>query len=70
MSRVVTPAAPATGIQPIKVPLDKVAQRAYEKWVKGGMRHGRDVHDWLEAEAELRTEMSRTSIHASAPGRR
>jgi hypothetical protein len=43
------------------VPHDKIAMRAYEKWVKRGRQHGRDKQDWLEAEAELRAEHSRTS---------
>jgi hypothetical protein len=43
-----------------KVPHDKIAMRAYEKWCKRGRPHGTDKQDWLEAEAELRAEMSRT----------
>jgi hypothetical protein len=43
-----------------KLPHDKVAQRAYEKWCKRGCTHGNDRQDWLEAEAEIRAEMSRT----------
>jgi hypothetical protein len=44
----------------MKLPHDKVAQRAYEKWCKRGCSHGHDRQDWLEAEAEIRAEMSRT----------
>jgi hypothetical protein len=44
----------------MKVPHEKIAQRAYEKWCKKGCQHGTDKQDWLEAEAELRAEMSRT----------
>lgn len=30
-----------------------IAQRAYERFVARGMRHGYDVEDWLAAEREL-----------------
>jgi hypothetical protein len=59
MSRVTTP-PPAPGLvgQPgQQIPQEKIAQRAYEKWLKRGCTHGRDVQDWTEAEAELRAEM-------------
>jgi hypothetical protein len=45
---------------PVKVPHDKIAMRAYEKWCQRGRPHGTHVQDWLEAEAELKTEYSRT----------
>jgi len=65
MSRTVTPqqSHPSnTGsMSTIKVPQDKIAQRAYEKWCKRGCQHGTDKQDWLEAEAELRAEMARTA---------
>lgn len=41
------------------VPTEKVAMRAYQKWLQSGCQHGCDKQHWLEAEAELRTEMSR-----------
>jgi hypothetical protein len=64
MSRVVTPpqTQPAT---PIKIPHDKIAMRAYEKWVKRGRPHGSDVQDWIDAENELRAEMLRTGQTSS-----
>jgi hypothetical protein len=64
MSRVVTPPAaqPVTGT--VKVPAEKIAMRAYEKWVKKGRLHGSDVQDWVEAEAELKAEMVRASMTA------
>ena len=56
MSRTVTPqqSHPSnTGsMTTMKVPQDKIAQRAYEKWCKRGCQHGSDRQDWLEAEAE------------------
>jgi Protein of unknown function (DUF2934) len=61
MSRVSTPTGPTGMSMPsMKVPHDKIAMRAYEKWCKKGRPHGTDRQDWLEAEAELRSEMSRT----------
>jgi hypothetical protein len=42
-------AAPTTS-----VPTEKVAQLAYEKWVRGGCQHGCDQQHWYEAETELR----------------
>jgi hypothetical protein len=41
------------------VPREKVAMRAYEKWLKSGCQHGCDRQHWLEAEAELAAEMAR-----------
>jgi hypothetical protein len=32
---------------------DRVAERAYQKFVERGGRDGRDLDDWLEAEREL-----------------
>jgi hypothetical protein len=43
-----------------KVPHDKIAMRAYEKWLKRGGQHGSDVVDWLDAEKELQTEVARS----------
>ena len=43
------------------IPAEKVAARAYQKWLKNGCMHGNDKQDWLEAEAELKAEMSRTA---------
>lgn len=43
------------------LPMDKVAARAYEKWVKGGCKHGNDRKDWLEAEAEVKAELARNA---------
>jgi hypothetical protein len=32
---------------------ERIASRAYELYVARGGTHGRDMQDWLEAEAEL-----------------
>jgi hypothetical protein len=62
MSRVATPpqAQPVgTPPQQMKIPHEKIAMRAYEKWVQRGRQQGTQLQDWLEAEAELRVEFSR-----------
>jgi len=38
---------------------EQIAQRAHEIWVKNGCKHGQDEHNWLEAERQLKAEMSR-----------
>ena len=50
------------------IPHEKIAMRAYEKWVKRGRPAGTDVQDWIEAEAELRAEMSRSTSTGNATG--
>ena len=64
MSRVTTPpvARPTPTPPPmpgLHVPREKIAMRAYEKWLKSGCKHGCDQQHWLEAETELKAEMSR-----------
>jgi hypothetical protein len=36
---------------------EAIARRAYEKWVKRGCPHGTDIENWLQAEAEITTEL-------------
>ena len=50
----VTPSTPH-----LQVPHEKIAMRAYEKWCQRGRPKGSEKQDWLEAEAELRMEMSK-----------
>jgi hypothetical protein len=60
MSRIATP--PASGpLSQMKIPHEKIAMRAYEKWVKRGRPHGSDMQDWVDAENELRAELARSS---------
>jgi Protein of unknown function (DUF2934) len=59
MSRVSTQQMPPTQTTSAKVPHEKISMRAYEKWCKRGRPQGTDRQDWLEAEAELRSEMNR-----------
>ena len=59
MSRVSAPPTPMGMTSSVKVPHEKIAMRAFEKWCKKGRPHGTDKQDWLEAEAELKSEMSR-----------
>jgi hypothetical protein len=49
-----------------QIPYERIAKRAYEKWMKGGCKHGCDQQHWLEAEAELKKEMGMPA----APARR
>src|SRR4051794_35531854 len=51
MSRMTTPQTGQPTPQ-VKVPHDKIAMRAYEKWVKRGRPHGSSEQDWVDAENE------------------
>jgi hypothetical protein len=62
MSRIATPNLGQPVTTTSQVPHDKIAQRAYEKWVKRGRKDGNDVQDWVEAEAELRAELTRGTL--------
>jgi len=66
MSRVASPSTSPPTSHQVKVPADKIAVRAYEKWCKRGQPHGTHVQDWLEAERELQAEYARLG----SPGRR
>jgi len=68
MSRVSTPPAAQPSTQPVQLPHDKIAMRAYEKWQKRGCVHGYDYQDWCEAEAELRTEMGQGTTRGTVGG--
>jgi hypothetical protein len=48
-----------------RIPHERIAQRAYEKWMKRGCPHGTAQQDWFEAERELMAEMSRSSTTAT-----
>ena len=52
------PLSPAFVAEPVELPHDKVAARAYEIWVRKGRPDGLDAQNWLEAEAELRAEFA------------
>jgi Protein of unknown function (DUF2934) len=69
MSRVSTPQVPTTATSSVKVPHEKIAMRAYEKWCKRGRPNGTHHQDWLEAEAELRAEMNRMGTTPTAARR-
>jgi hypothetical protein len=55
---VATPVKTPTAAGATSIPQEKIAQRAYEKWLKRGCSHGSDQQDWIDAEAELRAEAS------------
>jgi hypothetical protein len=69
MTRVATPPTAQPATTPVKITHEKIAMRAYEKWVKRGQMHGRDLQDWVEAENELKAEMSRSTPQGTT-GRR
>ena len=78
MSRVVTPPAspsvpqyaPGQGAPQFRIPHEKIAMRAYEKWMQHGRPSGTELQDWLEAETELRAEFGRTSFAGNVQQRR
>ena len=37
----------------------RIAMLAYQKWVAGGCQHGKDQQDWLEAEAEIQSQIKK-----------
>ena len=52
----------------VNVPRDKIAMRAYEKWVMRGKQEGtpeQAEQDWMEAEKELKAEYARTGGSSS-----
>jgi hypothetical protein len=67
MSRVASPSTAQPTTHQGKIPQEKIAVRAYEKWCKRGQPHGTHVQDWLEAEHELQAEYARLG---TAPTRR
>ena len=46
------------------VPHEKIAMRAYDRWCQRGCPEGTDQQNWLEAEAELKTEMAKANTQA------
>ncbi len=43
----------------------RIAMRAYEKWLRRGCKDGADRQDWLEAESEIMADMKRTNSGTS-----
>ncbi|MCS6849584.1 MAG: DUF2934 domain-containing protein [Gemmataceae bacterium] len=68
MSKATTTSSPLPATP--KIPHEKIAARAYEKWVKRGRPQGTDKEDWYEAEAELRAEMQRSAESQGTTPRR
>jgi hypothetical protein len=73
MSRA-TPPSPGSPNNSAKLPHDKIAMRAYEKWCKRGKPMGNNPeNDWIEAERELMNEQGRgqtTQPQTPGPQRR
>lgn len=65
MSRVTSQPTAKPVTNSVKVPHERIAMRAYEKWMKRGCPQGTALQDWVEAEAELLAEMSRGSTMSS-----
>ena len=61
MSRVVPSHTGQASTSTVKVPHEKIAMRAYEKWVKRGRPQDTEKQDWIEAENELKAEYARMS---------
>jgi hypothetical protein len=53
----VEPAKPTPAVAPVQLPRDKIAQRAFEIWVRKGRPVGTSDQDWLQAEQELQREL-------------
>jgi Protein of unknown function (DUF2934) len=70
MSRVATPPTTPPAASHVKIPHEKIAMRAYEKWCKRGRQQGTQLQDWLEAESELRAEYARTPSATTQTARR
>src|SRR5947209_11319539 len=67
MASVVSPGHTQQGTdRTVRIPHEKIAMRAYEKWCKRGRPHGSDKQDWADAEAELRAEASRSQTSSRA----
>ena len=53
---------PAASVAPTTAGMqDKIAMRAYQKWLLNGCEHGCDQKHWLEAEAEIKAELAKTA---------
>lgn len=67
-----TPARPRkskpSAAQPVQLPHEAVARRAYEIWQEAVRRAGQPSHHWMEAETQLRAELKK-SIRARRPAR-
>jgi len=48
-----------------QVPHEKIAKRAYEKWCQQGCRQGTDQQNWLEAEREIKAELSKSGTQSN-----
>jgi hypothetical protein len=46
-------------VRPVKITCEQIAKRAHDIWVKNGCKHGQDEQNWLEAERQLKAEMSK-----------
>jgi hypothetical protein len=49
----------ATGGRGPMITHDKIARRAHELWVQKGCKPGQEEQNWLEAERQLKAELTR-----------
>jgi len=56
-----TPQSASTMSGATKPSRERIAMRAYEKWMQRGCVHGYDMQDWVDAEKELMEEQSRST---------
>src|SRR5262245_9867947 len=59
-------ARPTTSVR-VEIPREKIAARAYEIWDRNGRPEGTAERDWLQAEAELRTEVATAPPAGATP---
>jgi hypothetical protein len=57
-----------TKMNPRKVPIEQIEQRAYEIYLERGGEGGRAIEDWLAAEKEL-TELAERSDSSNPKAR-
>lgn len=50
---------PLAAIRTVTITYEQTAERAREIWMRNGCRPGEDEQNWLEAETQLKAEMSR-----------
>ena len=62
------PPAPRPHVE-LEIPRDKVAQRAFEIWIRKGRPFGTSDADWLHAEAELNAELRHAPENEPLPNK-
>ena len=64
------PPGPSGGTMPLEAPRLRIAEKAYEIFLRRGQAPGHDVEDWLEAERLVRmVEVRESAASPAAPTR-